>query len=474
MLKEANKLNQRPPIVAVMGHVDHGKTSLLDYIRKTRLAQKEAGGITQSIGAYEIEHCGQKITFIDTPGHEAFRAMRMRGAVIADIAVLVVSADEGPKLQTTESIKMLEETKTPYVVAITKIDSPRADIEKTKNDLATIGVYLEGRGGDISSQGVSSKTGEGIEELLDFILLLAEVLGLTCDLAVDANGIVIESRKDSRRGIIASLILKNGTLKLGQNIVTSSATGKIKILEDFTGKNVTELYPSAPALVIGLDSVPSAGEEFEASESPLSILECKKRKDCVSPAKKGEVLAMLKADVTGSLEALQDILDPQVKIIGSSVGEITDGDVKSAIASGAIIISFRSKFNSKSVEVFAKNNSVKIFESDIIYELAKLVVAYIEEISAPETAGKMEVLAIFGKKDDKQVIGGKVIEGAIKAGRKIEIKRRGIFVNFAKIVNLQSGKVDVKEVESPNECGMLIDSVASIKIGDELSQATVK
>ncbi len=473
MLKEVNQPNHRPPIVAIMGHVDHGKTSLLDYIRKTRLAEKEAGGITQSVGAYEIEHKGQKITFIDTPGHEAFRAMRMRGAIIADIAVLVTAADEGPKLQTEESIKMLEETKTPYVVAITKIDSPRADIEKTKNDLMNIGVYLEGRGGDISSQGVSSKTGEGVGELLDFILLLAEMLELKCDRSADASGVVIESKKDNKRGIIASLIVKNGTLKLGQNIVTSSATGKIKILENFAGTGALELYPSAPALVVGLNAVPSVGEEFEASDIPLEILECKKRKDC-SPVKEGKMLAILKADVAGSLEALQDILAPQVKLIGSSVGDIADGDVKSAIASGAVIIAFRSKFNSKPVETFAKNNEVKVFASDVIYELVKLVDEYIEEISIPETAGRLEVLATFGKRDDKQVIGGKVIEGSIKMGRKIEIKRKGMFINFAKIVNLQAGKVDVKEVESPNECGMLIDSVASIKIGDELSQATVK
>jgi translation initiation factor IF-2 len=468
------KSEKRPPIVAVMGHVDHGKTSLLDYIRKTRVAVKEAGGITQSIGAYEIEHEGNRITFIDTPGHEAFRAMRTRGATIADIAVLAVAADEGPKPQTEESIKILTESNTPYIVAITKTDSPRADVQKVQNDLMAAGVYLEGYGGNISWQGVSSKTGEGISELLDLILLLADVSELTYDPAARASGFVLESKKDSRRGIVASLILRNGTLRQGQSIVTSTTAGKIKMLEDFSGHGVKELTPSAPALVVGFDSIPSAGEEFEAAEENLVLLEAKTRSGGTEPGK-GTVPAVLKADVSGSLEVLKEILSEKIKPIEASAGEITDGDVKSAIASGAVIIAFRTKYNSKSVEMFAKSNGIKTFSSDIIYELVKSVEEYIEEISEPEIAGKMEVLAMFGKKDDKQVIGGKVTEGSIKTGRKVEIRRRGmLIVDDAKIVNLQSSKQDVKEVEAPNECGILIDTVAAIKVGDELSQAAVK
>jgi translation initiation factor IF-2 len=467
------KQNKRPPIVAVMGHVDHGKTSLLDYIRKTRVAGKEAGGITQSIGAYEIEHEGNRITFIDTPGHEAFKAMRTRGATIADIAILVVAADEGPKPQTEESIKTLTESNTPFVVAITKTDSLRADVQKVQNDLMNIGVYLEGYGGDISWQGVSSKTGEGISELLDLILLLADVSELDYEPQAHASGFVIESKKDSRRGIVASLILKNGTLRHGQSIVTSTTSGKIKMLEDFTGKSVSELTPSAPALVVGFDSIPSAGEKFEAAEESLVLLEAKER-SAKADIKEGAITAVLKADVTGSLEVLKDILAEKINPIEFSAGEITDGDVKSAIAANAIIIAFRTKFNSKSVEMFAKNNNIRTFSSDIIYELVKSVEEYIEEVSEPEVAGRMEVLAIFGKKDDKQIIGGKVIEGSIKMGKKVEIRRKGMLVDDAKIVNLQSAKQDVKEVEAPNECGILIDTVASIKVGDELSQAAVK
>ena len=467
------KLNKRPPIVVVMGHVDHGKTSFLDYLRKTKVIDKEAGGITQSIGAYEIKHGEEKITFIDTPGHEAFKAMRNRCAIVADIAVLVVSADEGPKSQTQESIKMLTESKTPFIVAITKTDSPRADIQKTQNDLMGTGICLEGCGGDISWQGISSKTGEGISDLLDLILLFAEMSELTYDPQARASGFVIESKKDNRKGIMASLILKNGTLKQGQNIVTSTVAGRVKILEDFSGKSVAELTPSAPALVIGFDAMPSTGEEFMASEDSLALL---KTKECSVKTNRveGIIPAVLKADVAGSLEVLKDMLAGKIKPIDCSIGSITDGDIKSAFATNAIIIAFRTKFDSKQVEMFAKNNEVKIFSSDIIYELIKSVDEYIVEVSEPEVAGRIEVLAIFGKKDNKQIIGGKVIEGSIKMGKKTEIRRKGILVDEGKITNLQVGKVNAREVESPNECGMLMDSTALIKIGDELSQATVK
>ena len=474
------KINKRSPVVVVMGHVDHGKTSLLDYIRKTGVAGKEAGGITQSIGAYEIKHNGERITFVDTPGHEAFKAMRARGADVADVAVLVVAADEGPKPQTEESFKILKESKTPYVVAITKIDSPRADIEKVKGELMNAGIYLEGFGGDVSWQGISSKTGEGVPELLDLILLLSEVSGLSYDPEALASGFVIESRKDSRKGIVASLVLKNGVLKQGHYIATPTTSGRIKILEDFAGKRVGELESSAPALVVGFDEIPSVGEEFVANEKDINKANFKKEKTVRKAMpilhKKDDkrITAVLKAGVTGSLEVLKDVLEEKIKIIDASAGDITDGDIKTAIASGSVIIAFHSKFNSKSVEMFAKNNSVKVFSSDVIYELIKSVDEHIEEVSEPEVIGKMEILETFGHKDDKQIIGGKVIEGSINLGRKVEIRRKNIFVGEGKIVNLQAGKVDVKEVEAPDECGMLIDSVASVKKGDELSQTTAK
>ncbi len=470
------QLKKRPPVVVVLGHVDHGKTSLLDYIRKSRVAEREAGGITQSVGAYEIVHNnGEKITFIDTPGHEAFKAMRQRGAQFADIAVLVVAADDGPKPQTEESVRILEESNTPYVVAITKSDSPRADVDKVKNELMSINVFLEGYGGDISWQAVSSKTGEGVSELLDLILLLAEVSDFKYDESAPARGYVLECRKDSRKGNLISLVLKNGKIKQGDEIKTVSVSGKIKILEDFTGKTVKELVPSAPAVVIGFENLPNVGEEFVSGSGEIEVIQRPKVEKQSKP-KEGEVIipVILKADTSGSLEVLKDVLADITKVIDASAGDITDGDVKSAAASNAYIVSYRTKFNSKMVENFAKAQSVSVFSSEIIYELIETIEKYIESISAPKLDGKMEVLATFGKKDDKQIIGGKVLEGDIKLGKKIEIRRRGILVGDGKIVNLQMNKMDAKEVPAGNECGLLVDSLATIKIGDELSQATIK
>lgn len=475
MAENTTKLKKRPPIVVVLGHVDHGKTSLLDYIRKSRVAAREAGGITQSTGAYEINQGGERITFIDTPGHEAFRAMRTRGATIADIAVLVVSADEGPKPQTEESIKILEESNTPYIVAITKIDSPRADIDKVKNDLMTAGVFLEGYGGSVSYQGVSSKTGEGIPELLDLILLLAEVSELKYDQEADPKGFVIESKKDSHKGIVASVILKNGTLRPGIDIKTLTASGKIKILEDFSGKIVKELEPSAPAVIIGFETMPIVGEEFITGNTDISeILLRDVKKEAPKTDDNKLMPVILKADVAGSLEVLRDVMAGKVKVLDASSGDINDGDVKSASASGAAIVSFRAKFGNKAVEAFAKERGVTIFSSDIIYELIKSVDEYIEANAVPEVAGRLEILGIFGKREDKQIIGGRVIEGSIKMGKKVEIRRKGMLLGEGKIVNLQMSKVDTKEVPAGNECGMMLDSMATIKIGDELSQTTAK
>ncbi len=469
------QLKKRPPVVVVLGHVDHGKTSLLDYIRKSRVAEREAGGITQSVGAYEIVHNNEKVTFIDTPGHEAFKAMRQRGAQIADIAVLVVAADDGPKPQTLESFHILEETKTPYVVAITKSDSPRADIDKVKNDLMSANIFLEGYGGDVSWQAVSSKTGEGISELLDLILLMAEVSDFKYNEEADARGYVIECRKDARKGNLVSLILKNGTIRQGDNIKTISVSGKIKILEDFTGKSVKELTPSAPAVVIGFETLANVGEEFVVGSGEIEIIQ-RAKTEIKRAVTENEVVipVVLKADTVGSLEVLKDVLSGKIKIIDASAGDITDGDIKTAVAGRTLIVSYRAKFNSKLVESYAKTQNVTVFSSEIIYELIETIEKYIESISAPKIGGKMEVLGIFGKKDDKQVIGGKVLEGDIKLSKKIEIRRRGILLGEGKIINLQANKVDTKEVVAGNECGLLVDSLATIKIGDELSQATTK
>src|SRR3989344_3009564 len=364
--KKMEALEKRPPIVVVMGHVDHGKSTLIDYIRKSNIVAKEAGGITQAIGAYEIEHKNasglvQKITFIDTPGHNAFGAMRARGAKVADVAVLVVAADDGVKLQTKEAVKCIKEAEIPFVVAINKADLPAADIEKTKSDLLQAEIFLEGMGGDISWQIISAKTGKGVSELLDLILLTAEMEELSFDPKGETRGVILTGRRDSRRGVIVGLVVKNGALKKGQYIAASNAGGKLKLLEDGNGKAIKTLLPSAPALVIGFETIPSVGEEFVSGDDEKKIAAFITRPDVVKPSiqRKEEereemIFVVLKADEAGSLMALKNIAEKiaaetPLSIVEASVGDIIENTVKNAPIKNGIIIGFRSK-----VEMVAK------------------------------------------------------------------------------------------------------------------------
>ncbi|MBI2010826.1 MAG: GTP-binding protein [Candidatus Colwellbacteria bacterium] len=472
------KLLPRPPIVAVVGHVDHGKTTLLDYIRKTNLVSREAGGITQSIGAYEVEHpstdSGQvhKITFIDTPGHEAFSTMRVRGATAADLAVLVVAADEGVKPQTTEAITILRETKTPFVVAITKIDKSTADINKVKNELTAAEVFLEGMGGQVSWHGVSGTTGEGVDELLDLLVLAGEVADLKYDPEAKANGFVIETKKESRRGIVAHLVLKDGCLREGDEIVTPSSPGKVKILEDFLGKRLKKAYPSAPLTVIGFEDLPKSGEEFWAGKVDVAVLEkVEGELPAVAPAAEAMVgeaglpKAILKADTAGSLEALDQLLAEKLQVLAASVGEITDSDVKFAKATESFIIGFKTLAN-QAARNLADSQKVKILTSDIIYKLLEEVEDLLKAGGEAVTGGKLEVLAIFSKGKTKQTIGGRVVEGVLRVGNNVQIERGEEVLGRGRITNLQLNKVDVKEVGEGNECGLIISTSVEIAVGD--------
>lgn len=476
MVKNTENL-KRPPIVVVVGHVDHGKTSLLDYIRKANVAAKEAGGITQSVGAYEIVHKNEKITFIDTPGHEAFSKMRVRGAAIADIAILVVAAEEGVKPQTKEAIKVLLDSKTPFIVAITKIDKTAADIERVKNDLSVNGVMLEGYGGNVSFQGVSSKTGEGIEELLDLILLTAEMEELTYNSKIKGDGVVLESKKDSRRGFTTSIILRDGLLKVGDIIATPSAKGKIKILENFLGEKVKELAPSSPGVIIGFEKLPKTGEEFLAGKlTDEEIREIMVKTTCPDARKKFckldgtcVVKVILKADVSGSLEALSELIHKvpkkdkyQLEVISEGVGEIGDDDVKNAIATNAVILGFKVS-PGKGSENLAKDNKVRIITSEIIYELIEAIESYFVCLSSGDKLGELEVLAVFGKKAGKQIVGGRVMSGEIKNNTVLEIQRNGEVLGTGKLINLQEGKLDAVSVGAGKECGLLIVSDVEIK-----------
>ncbi|MGC8776032.1 MAG: translation initiation factor IF-2, partial [Minisyncoccia bacterium] len=385
---QKNNLIERPPIVAVLGHVDHGKTSLLDYIRKTNVVSREAGGITQSIGAYEITHNNKKITFIDTPGHEAFIQMRSRGAQVADLAILVVAADDGVKPQTEESIKILNETNTQFIVAITKIDKPNANLEKTKNDLMAAGVLLEGYGGKISWQAVSSKTGEGINELLDLILLTAELEELKYNPNEIGSGVILETHHDSKRGITVTVIIKNGKVKRGDPISTPTSFGKIKILEDFQGKAVNELFPSSPARIIGFENLPKIGEEFVCQIQNIVKNEDKdknKENQNLNDFKNSQksLNLILKARDFGSLEALSQIIknlqtNIPIKIVNESIGDIFDGDAKLAEATNSKIVAFNSKIQ-KSAENLIRSKNIEVISSEIIYELIQAIEAKIKE-----------------------------------------------------------------------------------------------
>ena len=488
-------LRTRPPIVVVMGHVDHGKTTLLDYIRKTAVAAREAGGITQAVGAYEIVHGDRKITFIDTPGHEAFASMRSRGAQIADLAILVVAADEGLKTQTKEAIKIIEESKTPYIVAFNKIDKTAGSIDKARNDLMAAGVLLEGFGGQVSYHGVSAKTGEGVSDLLDLIVLSADVEDLKYDVAAPASGFVLEARRDSRRGIEASVILKNGTLRRGDPVHTARAQGKVKILENFLGKPVLELEPSAPAVIIGFETLPVVGEEFWVGEhgapahmpisapSHASNNAAGKTMGRLGEAKKNVLNLILKSSDSGSLEALSLVLHGMdqmggkaVNIVEEAVGDITDGDVKHALATEATIIGFKNKTD-KGARVLADAQQIAIITSDIVYDLQKAVEEYLTGARGPAAQGDLEVLAVFNQERlDKQLVGGRVVSGVVRAKAPFEVLRAAgtnadaqkDVIGTGRILELREKKTEVTQAEKGKEIGLLVQSHAKINVGDKI------
>lgn len=468
----------RPPIVVVMGHVDHGKTTLLDNIKKTNIAAREAGGITQSIGAYEIIYNDKKITFIDTPGHEAFSKMRARGAKIADLAILIVAADDSVQPQTKESIKILEETKTPFIVAINKIDKPGADAEKVKNDLMQNNVFLEGAGGNISWQKISAKSGEGINKLLDLILLTAELENFTYDPNVNASGIILEAKMDNRRGITVTGIIKNGIIKYGDEIATSSACGKIKLLEDFKGESVKKFEPSSPVLILGFGTLPEIGEEFISGNIEPMLMEKKEiiekpSAEIIKNDRRPIINLIIKSDVSGSLEALLEIIKNlkqekvAIRIASSGIGEITDSDVKMAMANNGIIIGFNIKTN-KAAENLARAQEIKIIAGKVIYELIRTIEEEMVNIENPAALAEIEILAIFNQKDKKQLVGGKVTGGTVKNNINVKIIRDGEEIGTGKITNLKSFKQDVNQILAPNEGGIMIESSTIITVGDKI------
>jgi len=494
--RESGKnLQPRPPVVTILGHVDHGKTTLLDAIRKTSVAEKEAGGITQHISAYQVKRRGEIITFVDTPGHEAFSAMRERGVSLADIAILVVAADDGIRPQTEEVISYLKEKKIPMVVAINKIDKPNANIQKVKQELADREIVIEEWGGDKVCAEISAKQNVGIDELLDMILLVAEVEDLKADHKRSPLGVVIESYMDPKRGPIAAVLIRTGTLKEGQDISAGSVLGRVKRLENFKGEQIKEAGPSTPVTVIGLNSIPSVNDVFQGVaglrgakgrqrgmkvpglDNGVKKINSERIYEDIESQRIKKLNIILKADVHGSLEAIVQILaaiksdEVGINYIDQEVGGITESDVKLAQNSKAIIFGFNSEPTTVAKRL-AQMNNVEICTYKVIYELVEEIKRRLSDMLGEEIKrtdlGKLNVLAIFktGKRD--MIVGGKVSSGVIKNQENIEVVRNDKVIGRGKLANLQQNKVNVDEVKEGQECGITFEGETKIKEGDVL------
>lgn len=486
-------LESRPPIVTILGHVDHGKTTLLDTIRKANVAAGEAGGITQKISAYQVKKHGKLITFIDTPGHEAFSGMRERGVSIADIAILVVAADDGVRPQTKEVIQFINEKKLPVIVAINKIDKPDARPDRVKQELAEHGILFEGWGGEVICVEVSAKSGLNIDKLLESILLVAEVEDFKADAKRDGLAVVLESHLDPQKGPVATILVKTGTLKVGQDIIAGSAFGRVRRLEDFVGKSRESAGPSLPATLYGFGVVPQVNDVIQVvSGKALARLKSQeallKDGEVKRVAKKEDesikrLSIIIKADVQGSLEAIQQILGaiehPEVRLeeVATGVGSITESDVKLAASAGARIYGFNVEPTSVAKRI-AENVNVPIQSFNIIYKLVEAVKDAMSDLLPPEIIrtdhGNLSVLAIFktGKRD--MIVGGRVSSGKMIRKSKIEVKRDGEIVGEGSMTNLQKNKEPADEVGQGNECGVVFEGSTKIAVGDTLISFSIE
>jgi len=480
----------RPPVVVVMGHVDHGKTKLLDAIRLTDVVATEAGGITQHIGAYQITRKDRAITFIDTPGHEAFTAMRKRGAKVADLAILVVAADDGIKPQTIEAYRIIQENKMPFIVAINKIDKAEANIEKVKQELANdLGLVPEEWSGKTTICLVSAKCSQGIDELLDTILLLADINAedRLADPLTDAVGTVIESHVDKSEGPVATILVQDGTLKVGDNLMCNQQYyGKVRALKNYRGQSIKEVGPSTPVKVIGLKATPEIGdvvkvELIEHGDKTRTV--AKKQNQAITKVQDNDsfqgtaINLLIKTDVYGSGEAIEESLlklnneEVAVQIIYRGLGNITEGDVIRAAANQAKIIGFNVGV-SPQVEDLAREKGVVIERYQIIYDLINKIRQNMQALMKPETRridlGQVKILAIFKQNGAIQIVGGKVIQGSISRDSLLEIIRNGEIINQGKLIELQAGRQEVKEVATDQECGLQIESPDALKVGDVL------
>ena len=505
MNKSDKNLVRRPPVVVVMGHIDHGKSTLLDYIRKTNIVAGEAGGITQHMGAYQAEHTSQdgkkhNITFIDTPGHAAFCAIRERGAQVADVAILVVSAEDGVMPQTMEAYREIQKAKIPYVVAITKIDKPNADANRARQTLGENEIYVEGWGGDIPCVEVSAVKGTGINDLLEMIILVTEMSDLKTDSSIKATGSIIESSLDTKKGISATLLLKDGSLEVGQFVVSGTSFAPIRYIEDFKGKKIEKATASMPIRIVGWSTMPVCGGDFTIAESKKEAeKQCELNKaemlrsitktiSNTQPKEENKeaveeivtIPLVVKADVIGSLDGVKFELAKithdkvKLKIVSEGVGDINENDVKLAYGKPEVIVlGFNVDIEKKSEAMVLRSPvplNVKTFK--IIYELKEYVenalLAKVPKEYIEESTGLAKILAVFSKEKDKQVIGGKVQNGVLESGNDVKIIRREAEIGRGKIRELQQAKKRVSEVREGFEFGTMVEAKVEIAVGDRI------
>ena len=508
--KTSAALIERPPVVAVLGHVDHGKSTLLDYIRKVNTVAGEAGGITQHVAAYEVKHVpgsapletrfpnelgnlvSKKITFIDTPGHAAFSAIRERGANVADICILVVAADDGVKAQTLEALASIRAAKTPYVVAINKIDKPTADLARTERMLLEQNVFLEQLGGDVPWAAVSAKTGAGVNELLDLLLLVAEVQELKGDPALSASGYVIEAHRDKKRGIAATLIIKNGTLESGQFVRAGRGISPVRIMEDHIGSALSSATFSTPVLLVGFDELPNVGSEFYAYASKREAEEARAADLTLASVLPNYVSeedpsifqlpVIIRADTTGSLDAILQETEKvgdagrRMRIVHSGIGAVSEDDVKAALAATVNGMPAHVFAFNVSVEPLAKGFALErgvVIESfDIIYKfterLAELLKAMAPKRDIETVVGRAKCLKYFSSKHEEHLVGARMLDGEFRKGGKIRIQRRDVLFGRGFIVSLQANKQRVEKISNEAEFGAFIDSPEHPSPGDIL------
>ncbi len=496
-MKDKDTTIERPPVVVVMGHIDHGKSTLLDFIRNANTVLKEAGGITQHISSYEVNHMkdgkNHSLTFLDTPGHEAFKGIRSRGASVADIAILVVSAEDGVKPQTLEAQRVILEAKMPYIVAINKIDKPGANIDRVKQSLAENDIFLEGYGGTIPWVPVSAKVGTGIDELLGMILLVAELEGLTGNPKLPGSGIIIESNLDTKKGISASAIVKNGTLEKGGFVVSGTSFAPLRIMENFLGKPVESISFSSPVRIVGWDSLPKAGDSFisvSSKKEALLLIEAetenlKKDKNTLEESSSDALLIpiIIKTDSAGSLDALiyeikklrGDRIAP--KIVLEGIGPVSENDIHTANTDqNSLIIAFHTKVDPKAANL-AERLGMTIHSFDIIYKLTEWLAKTLEEktpsIEVEEILGTAKVLKTFSKTKDKQILGGRVESGVLSLNDQVKIFRRDLEISRGRVRELQVMKQKTNSVSEENEFGALIEAKFEIAPGDKIVSFTM-